>query len=470
MIHRLRWPLLALLLAALPAGAAGPRNWAVVIGVDQYQNAGVTDLQYAEADARLFADALESSGAFSREELFLFTTSQGGEQAPTRTNIAFRFDYLRRHVGPGDTLVVYFSGHGMEIEGQSFLLTPEADARSLLTLQQSALHARDFFTWLAATRAGKTLLVVDACRNDPIRGRGEGDNLMGQGLARDLALVDLPGERAAAPSSATLFACSAGQRSFEWADRGHGFFTWYLVDGLRGGAASPDGTVTLASLVNYLQAQVPSATQKWALREQSPWLRYEGPGADRWVLARPGTAARVAATPQPSDDRVRQAEERARQAEEARQEAERRAREAEEARRDAEARASASGSRADASATRELLDRISSLEGSLHGGQARLVWVSTQPGAPFASVARAAAVSPPGSRIMIRPGIYQERLVIDRPLHLTGDGGEVILRSPDGGVVVEVRTTDPVVLEDLTIDGTVLGQPTLRNCRVRSAP
>lgn len=454
---RLLTLLLVALLWAAPAWASAGRQWAVVIGVDQYQNSSVTDLQYAEADARLFAETLRASAGFRPEDVFLFTTGQGGEQVPSRTNIAFRFDYLRKNVGPADTLVVYFSGHGVEIEGQSFLLTQEADARSLLTLQQSALHARDLFSWLAATQASRTLLVVDACRNDPIQGRGAGDNSLSQGLAKDLALVDLPAVagRSSVPSSATLFACSAGQRSFEWPDRGHGFFTYYLVEGLKGAARSSDGPVTLASLVSYLQAQVPQATQRWAMREQAPWLRYEGPGADGWVLARPSGAV-VAADP-PEDARLREAEERARKAEEARLAAEERARKAEER--------PASG---DVSTARDLLARLGALESGLYGEQKPL-WVSQGAGAPYASVARAAAVAPAGSQILVRPGTYVGRVVVDRPLSIVGDGGEVILRSPDGGPAVEVRCAG-VTLDSVTVQGGVQGNPTLRNCKVEALP
>lgn len=458
MLRRLALAVLVLSVLA-PASASSARHWAVVIGVDEYQNSSVTDLQFAEADARLFAETLRSTAGFRPEDVFLFTTGQGGEQAPSRTNIAFRFDYLRKNVGPADTLVVYFSGHGVEIEGQSFLLTQEADARSLLTLQQSALHARDLFSWLAASRAGRTLLVVDACRNDPIQGRGAGDNALSQGLARDLALVDLPAEAgsSATPSSATLFACSAGQRSFEWADRGHGFFTYYLVEGLRGGARSADGAVTLASLVSYLQKQVPQATQRWAMREQAPWLRYEGPGADGWVLSRPSGAVVAESSSAAEDARVREAEERARRAEEARLAAEERARRAEETR-----------STGDLESTRDLLARIGALETGLTGAPTPL-WVSHGAGAPFSSVARAVAAAPAGSKVYVRPGVYVERVVLERPVSLVGDGGEVILRSPDSGPAVEVRSAG-VVLDSLTVQGGLTGQPTLRNCKVEALP
>lgn len=289
---------LTLLAVTLPARA---EKWAVVVGINHYQSDTISPLRYAEADARDFASALQKYGGFPAKNVFLFTGDQTGSQAPTRTNLAFRFDYLIRTMGPQDTLVVYFAGHGLEMDGQSFLLTSEADARSLLTLQQSALHARDLYGWISHSQANQVLLLVDACRNDPVMGRGTGQNEMSANLARDLTLVrDTPPSAPTTPASyATLFACSAGQRSYEWSDKGHGFFTYYLVQGLQGGAAGQDGTVTLQSLSSYVQREVSDASDRWALQKQMPWLRYEGPGADRFELAHVEIPKPVVVVPPP---------------------------------------------------------------------------------------------------------------------------------------------------------------------------
>ncbi len=284
--------LLLLATAAVCSETAG-RKWAIVIGINRYQSPGITPLRFAEADARKLAEALVSHAGFQPKDVFVLTSDRTGYELPTRANIAFRFDYLIKSIGPNDTLLVYFSGHGLEVEGQSFLLTAEADSRSLLTLQQSALNASDLFRWLGATRAARTLLVVDACRNDPMAGKGDSHSQLSDRMAS--ALTPVP--RSADPKArATFFACSAGQRSFEWSEQGHGFFTYYLVEGLRGQAAGADGRVTLQSLTHYVQREVADASSRWLLQQQVPWLRYEGPGADGWELAGGQAASQPAGT------------------------------------------------------------------------------------------------------------------------------------------------------------------------------
>ncbi len=473
--------LLLALTAAVSAETAG-RKWAIVIGINRYQNPGITPLRFAEADARKLAEALVSHGGFQPKDVFVLTTDRTGYELPTRTNVAFRFDFLIKNMGPNDTLLVYFSGHGVEVEGQSFLLTAEADSRSLLTLQQSALNASDLFRWLGATRAARTLLVVDACRNDPMAGKGEADNQLSDQMARDLTLVPRTAEPRAEvpPASATFFACSAGQRSFEWSEQGHGFFTYYLVEGLKGQAAGADGRVTLQSLTGYVQREVADASSRWLMQKQVPWLRYEGPGADGWELAR-GQASQPSGTDLQHEKQAReQAEQRARQAEAARAEAEARAEQAEKARREAEERArqaeqaarqnpqdpvlaekarqrdaelrraeqqarQAQDERAKTGEAAGLLSQLMGMEARMSGmGGSKPLFVSHGQEAPYSSLGAALRDAPSNSVIMVTAGTYREDLLFTRPV--TIDGDKSVLEGT-------LRAEAPVKLVNCTIRG-----------------
>lgn len=462
------------------AGAeATGRKWAIVIGINRYQNPGITPLQFAEADARMLADALVKYGGFQSKDVFVLTTDRAGYEFPTRTNVAFRFDYLIKNMGPNDTLVVYFSGHGVEIEGQSFLLTAEADSRSLLTLQQSALEAKDLFSWLSATKAARTMLVVDACRNDPMAGKGDAKNALSDAMARDLTLVarrETAPQSQVIPASATFFACSAGQRSYEWSDKGHGFFTYYLVEGLKGKAAASDGRITLQSLTAYVQREVADSSSRWIMQKQVPWLRYEGPGADGWELGRgqaglAGTgrddemaarlaeaearAAREEAARKEAEGRAdkaeaakKDAEAKAAAAEQARHEAEEKARKADQAQqaaqanpndpvlqeqarqRDAERRAAdararqAEDERVRSSEAAGLLSRLMGMESRLSGMSnpgSRPLFVSRGLDAPYSSLAAALRDAATGATIMVTSGTFAEDLIFDRPVTIEGD-------------------------------------------------
>lgn len=277
---------------SLPAWAKAPweagNRYALIVGIDNYDNDSVVDLKCATSDAKLLKDTLVKSGEVAEDNIFLLTSEAAGESSqPSLTNVVFRLEWLREIVGPGDTLVFYFAGHGVSIDGETFLLTEEADQRSKNTLMVSSLPGKVLNELLKSAGAQNTLVLLDACRNDPTAGRGDADNRLSEQMARGLVFKP---KVAAAPeltrNTATIFACSEGERSWEWGDKKQGFFTFYLSEALTKGAYDGEGKATLQSLMAYLRDKVNDAAKREANHAQTPMLAYEGPGADNWILAR----------------------------------------------------------------------------------------------------------------------------------------------------------------------------------------
>jgi hypothetical protein len=300
---RLRKGLLGLSLVllgmfSLPAAAdapwAGGKKYALLVGIDDYLNDSVTDLKCATADAKLLKQTLISKADFPEENIFLLSSEARGESdQPSLTNIVFRLEWLREVVGPGDTLVFYFAGHGVSMDSETFLLTNEADQRSKNTLMVSSLPGKVLQDLLKQAGAQNTLVLLDACRNDPTAGRGDADHRLSATLARGLVFKPLPPvDPSLERNSATIFACSEGERSWEWGDKNQGFFTYYLAEGLTTGAYDGEGKATLQNLIAYLREKVNAAAVRETNQRQTPMVEYSGPGADRWVLAR-GEATEV---------------------------------------------------------------------------------------------------------------------------------------------------------------------------------
>ncbi len=266
----------------------GGKKYALIVGIDDYQNDGVVDLHYATSDAKLLQDVLIKEGKFPKENIFLLTSDSKGESdQPFLTNIVFRLEWLKEIVGPGDTLVFYFAGHGVSLDKETFLLTEEADQRSKGTLMISSLRGSILNDLLKNAGAQNTLVFLDACRNDPTVSRGDGSNLLSPALSRGLVFTPLPAiDPQLERNTATIFACSEGERSWEWADQQHGFFTYYLAEAFRQGAFEPNGLATLGSLSAYLRDNVSKTALRETNHKQTPMMRYEGPGPENWVLAR----------------------------------------------------------------------------------------------------------------------------------------------------------------------------------------
>lgn len=267
------------------ANTPPPTQWAIVVGVNNYQRATVTDLKYAVPDAALFAQTLIDVVGVPKNQVFTYTTDQKvSTEQPRLTNLVYRLEWLKDKVKPQDTIYFYFAGHGVETEGETFLLMDNADNRSKATLSMSTLNATLLFDLLDACKAKDTLVILDACRNDPAAGRGSEDNPMTEEMSRGLIFKPAPPTEAKIRQRATLFACAVGERSYEWADKGHGYFTYFLVKGLKAGAAGPNGSITLGNLSSYVRKEVATASSQ-AGEHQQPSLRYDGPGPEGWILA-----------------------------------------------------------------------------------------------------------------------------------------------------------------------------------------
>ena len=86
---------------------------------------------------------------------------------------------------------------------------------------------------------------------------------------------------------ATLHATDVGQVAYEYKEKKQGYFTWTLVEGLKGGAANEKGEVTLGGLVRYLQEQVPKRVRLDMGQEKSqrPYATVGGYKADELVIS-----------------------------------------------------------------------------------------------------------------------------------------------------------------------------------------
>jgi hypothetical protein len=79
--------------------------------------------------------------------------------------------------------------------------------------------------------------------------------------------------------------------------------------------------------------------------------------------------------------------------------------------------------------------------------------VALDGGGDFLTLTDAVRRAPAGSRLLVRPGIYNEGLLIDKPLEIVGDGplGEIILRAATSSCLV--MRTDAATIRNLTLRG-----------------
>jgi uncharacterized caspase-like protein len=283
---------------ALPGKA---KRYALIIGVDQYADTQITTLGGASNDARTLANALIQYAAFPSDQVTLLASDQPAERQPTRGNILRRLSNMAAVVPPDGLLLISFAGHGIEREGQAFLLPSDSQvSNDVDLLEQTAINVTTIKDRIKKIGVGQVLMILDACRNDPV-GRANADNPLTAAYTRGFNF-DLRNREVKA--FATLYATEVGHRAYEYKEKKQGYFTWMLVEALKGGAANEKGEVTLAGLVKYLQDRVPKRVLQdlGPGKDQKPFAVVEGYRADELVIAVPGAKAitTVANTPDTS--------------------------------------------------------------------------------------------------------------------------------------------------------------------------
>ncbi len=171
-------------------------------------------------------------------------------------NIVKRLGILAQQVKSSDTLVFYFSGHGIVNNGSSFLLAANSDTTTQNTLEMSAVPLDRVSKILSSVKAQQLLTIIDACRNNPEIGHSREDNVLTDDFSKGFKIRRSRGSNGQPSVSATLYACNVGERAYEWSEKGHGVFSYYLLEGLNGKVANSQGQVTVTGLAEYTQSKV----------------------------------------------------------------------------------------------------------------------------------------------------------------------------------------------------------------------
>lgn len=265
----------------LPGSA---KRFALIIGVDNYSDTQITTLGGASNDAKALADALVKYAGFQEENVILLTSTESAERQPTRGNILRRLSNLASVIPKDGMLLFSFAGHGMERNGQAFLLSSDAQVNDDVDLLESTtINVQQVKERIKKIGVGQVLILLDACRNDPA-GRSDSNNPLTENYTRAFGF-DVANREIQA--FATIYATAVGQRAYEYKERKQGYFTWALVEGLKGEAANAKGKITLASLISYLQESVPKKVllDLGQGKIQRPYAEIGGYKADDLVIA-----------------------------------------------------------------------------------------------------------------------------------------------------------------------------------------
>ncbi|MBF2014456.1 MAG: caspase family protein [Rivularia sp. T60_A2020_040] len=215
--------------------------WAIAIGINQYQY--FQPLGYAQADAEGIRDFLVEQAGWTEEQCLLMTDSsvpmKDKPTLPTKHNILQLLEDLAANSWqPEDTLWFFFSGYGINYEGQDYLIPVDGDSQRI---SETAIEIRQLMQTLQIAGLSVLLLL------DFNRAFGtQANSCIGEEtieLAQELQI-------------STILSCQPEQFSHESSELGHGFFTAALLEALRYGNIN-----NLAGLESYLNVRTPELCQ-----------------------------------------------------------------------------------------------------------------------------------------------------------------------------------------------------------------
>ncbi|MGA9773609.1 MAG: tetratricopeptide repeat protein [Blastocatellia bacterium] len=229
--------------------------WAVVIGVSNYKNLRAEEqLRFAHRDAEEMAAFLRSpnGGGFPSTQIKVLLNEEA-TIAAVRTALG---TWLPRSAEPNDVVYIFFAGHGVVEQGSDgYLLATDSDPQNLYA---TALPIAELDRIVSERlRSRVAVVIADACHSGKI-------GMASRGMQEQILInryLDEVGKSGA--GRFRLLASRADERSYEdprWGG-GHGVFTHYMLEGLKGEAdRDRDRVVRAGELLDYLSQIVPDQT------------------------------------------------------------------------------------------------------------------------------------------------------------------------------------------------------------------
>ena len=226
-----------------------PKLWILLVGVDRYGDRNLPSLQYSALDCQGLGAALtEATASFARKEVIIHHdfVSERPDLAPVQQSI----QQIVTAAGSQDTILFYFSGHGiLETNSQQVVLCL-ADTNTT-RLSTTGLPLNELLQQLSNCAASQQLVWLDACHSGGMTLRGT--TSLAEPSSR---LVEVLRHQAASSQGFyALLSCDRAQQSWEFPELGHGVFTYYLMRGLRGEAADDRGVIEADALYQYVYYQ-----------------------------------------------------------------------------------------------------------------------------------------------------------------------------------------------------------------------
>ena len=269
------------LIASVPAGVTvaaqgaapttGPdgaqRLFVLAAGSDDYADKRF-QLQYSVPDAKAIAQAFVDSGKGLYESVEVKVMSNADA---TGDKLDAAFQELSKKIQPTDVFVLYLAGHGKTVDGryyfvpQNFKIDGELTTAKINTaVIAQGISQEQWQRWFSLIPARKSMILFDTCESGTLTGDEGLTKALEQGAAND---------RLAQATGRSIMTASSGSTEAFEGFRGHGLFTYNLLDALERGDGDNNGTIEVSELATYVYSQVSSISERVFRQRQEPQIK-----------------------------------------------------------------------------------------------------------------------------------------------------------------------------------------------------
>lgn len=227
-------------------GLAYQSKYALVVGVNKYQDSNLNNLKYAVSDAEAIRSILVEVYHYPEENVVLLK-----DELATREEIMASLSrYIEDDIEENSQLLVYFAGHGTTIGNEfsqlGFLLPHDAKMGSQSETYSTGIPMDVIQQVSRNLRPKHVLFLMDACYGGLANTRSGPTNVFVRNAL----------ERKARQ---LITAGSADEEVVESSEWGHSALTKVLIDALDKGLAdgNDDGIIPAIELFSYIEQRVP---------------------------------------------------------------------------------------------------------------------------------------------------------------------------------------------------------------------
>jgi|GEM_PF-3580877 len=242
--------------------ARAPKLHILAIGINDYFDTRL-QLNYAVNDVNKLVESLvdASDDLYSDIDTTLLLN-----EASTKQGIDKAFVNISKQLGPEDVFMLFVAGHGLTVDGRYYFIPQDFRYRNQQSVVNDGIGQGQWQSWLASVPAEKSILMFDTCESGSLT-----DMVATRGMEQAVAI-----DKLGRSIGRTIISASSDTGPALEGYKGHGLFTYALLQAIEHADISDNGFVEVTELVRYIDEQVPQLSKKAFNTTQIPQFQIKG--------------------------------------------------------------------------------------------------------------------------------------------------------------------------------------------------